>query len=312
MKLTDILGIKYPILQGAMAQISKEPLVSTVSNSGGLGILASGGKTIQEIKDELKLIRSRTTNPFAVNIMLMDANADQMAQLVIEEKVPIVTTGAGTPKKYFNEWKKAGIIVVPVVPSVKIAKKMEELGVDALIVEGTEAGGHIGATASLALWPQVVDAVSIPVIAAGGVADGRGFLAALIMGCVGVQIGTRFLITKECPIGPKYKNQIITATDSSTIVTGQTRGDSVRALKNKMTLAYSKLEMNGASEETLNQLGTGGLKKAVVEDDIENGSVMAGQISGLIDHEETVEELILSIITDAKKRAKAFDLDSFI
>lgn len=301
MTLTELLGIKYPIFQGAMAQISKEPLVSAVSKAGGLGILASGGQSIETITEEIKLIKSRTSNPFAVNIMLMDDNADSMAQLVIDENVPIVTTGAGTPKKYLSKWQEAGIKIIPVVPNVNIAKKMEALGVDAVIAEGMEAGGHIGSISSLALWPQVCDAVSIPVIGAGGVGDGRGYLAALISGCSGVQIGTRFLASTECPIGPNYKEAIIKANDVDSIVNGKNSRDAVRTLKNKMSLTYNELEMKGASQSELEKIGSGALYKAAVLDDVENGSLMAGQISGLISQEESVESIILSIISDAEE-----------
>lgn len=309
MKLIDLLGIKYPILQGAMAQISREPLVSAVSNAGGLGILASGGLAPSDVETEIHLIKKATKNPFAVNIMLMDKNADDIAELVIKEHVAIVTTGAGTPKKYFEQWKAAGIIVIPVIPTVAIAKKMENLGVDAVIAEGTEAGGHVGLMTSLVLWPQVVRAVSIPVIGAGGIVNAQGFLAAITMGCSGIQMGTRFLVTKECPIGENYKNCIIMAKDDSTIVTGFSRKDLVRALKNEMSLTFQQLENSGASSEELSRLGVGSLRKAAIEDDIIHGSLMAGQAASLINDKPTVSNLITDMVTDVQLLSQSLKVD---
>lgn len=310
MNVTEMLGIDYPIFQGAMAQISREPLVSAVSNAGGLGILAAGGRTPAEIEAEIKLIQANTNKPFAVNIMLMDQNSEAISELVIKYKVPIVTTGAGSPKKFIEKWKAAGIIVIPVIPNVKIAKKMEALGADAVVAEGMEAGGHIGSLSSLPLWPQVVDAVSIPVIAAGGIGDGRGVLAAFALGASGIQVGTRFLLAKECPVREKFKQLVLEATDTSTLITGSSHGAPVRTIANPLSRKYAELEKQNATDEELNSISQGALKRAVFEDDVINGSVMAGEISGMLNKEESVSDMIKEMFNEAerlKKKLTAID-----
>lgn len=297
MKIEQLLGIKYPIIQGAMARIADATLAAAVSNAGGLGIIASGGMTVQELKQEIEKCKSLTDKPFGVNIMLMAPNKDEFAQLLVKENIKVVTTGAGSPEPYMKMWKDAGIKVIPVVASVKHAKKMQALGADAIVAEGMEAGGHIGATTTMCLLPQVVDAVSIPVISAGGIADGRAMAAVEILGASGVQIGTRFLATYECPIALPYKKAIIEANDTATVITGTSVGSPVRTLKNKMTEEYLKLEQKGASREELEEVTLGSLRKAV-EGDIEFGSLMSGQIAGIIQNIKSVEEVIIDLMKE--------------
>ncbi|MBC1587410.1 enoyl-[acyl-carrier-protein] reductase FabK [Listeria welshimeri] len=300
MSITNLLNIKYPIIQGAMAQIAKAPLVAAVSNAGGLGIIASGGMTAEMLREEIKKTKALTDKPFGVNLMLMMTNIAELTEVIIEEKVGIVTTGAGTPKTFMPIWKEAGIIVIPVVPSVMIAKRMEKMGADAVIAEGTEAGGHVGETTTMALLPQIVDAVTIPVIGAGGIADGRGIVAALALGAKGVQIGTRFLATDECPVHPDFKAAVIKASDRDTTVTGRKTGAPVRSIKNKMIKEYIRLEEENANRDTLEELTLGSLRKAVQEGDTENGSVMAGQIAGLITEIKPCKAVMEEMMTEAK------------
>lgn len=307
MSITNLLNIKYPIIQGAMAQIAKAPLVAAVSNAGGLGIIASGGMSADMLREEIQKTKRLTDKPFGVNLMLMMTNIAELTEVIIEEKIGIVTTGAGTPKTFMSIWKEAGIIVIPVVPSVMIAKRMEKMGADAVIAEGTEAGGHVGETTTMALLPQIVDAVTIPVIGAGGIADGRGIAAAFALGAKGVQIGTRFLATEECPVHPDFKTAVIKASDRDTMVTGRKAGAPVRSIKNKMIKEYIRLEEENADRDTLEELTLGSLRKAVQEGDIDNGSVMAGQIAGLITEikpcKEVIEEMMAdtnSVITNLK------------
>ncbi|MBC1674768.1 enoyl-[acyl-carrier-protein] reductase FabK [Listeria welshimeri] len=300
MSITNLLNIKYPIIQGAMAQIAKAPLVAAVSNAGGLGIIASGGMTAEMLREEIKKTKTLTDKPFGVNLMLMMTNIAELTEVIIEEKVGIVTTGAGTPKTFMPIWKEAGIIVIPVVPSVMIAKRMEKMGADAVIAEGTEAGGHVGETTTMALLPQIVDAVTIPVIGAGGIADGRGIVAALALGAKGVQIGTRFLATDECPVHPDFKAAVIKASDRDTTVTGRKTGAPVRSIKNKMIKEYIRLEEENADRDTLEELTLGSLRKAVQEGDTENGSVMAGQIAGLITEIKPCKAVMEEMMTEAK------------
>ncbi|MBC1949943.1 enoyl-[acyl-carrier-protein] reductase FabK [Listeria welshimeri] len=300
MSITNLLNIKYPIIQGAMAQIAKAPLVAAVSNAGGLGIIASGGMTAEMLREEIKKTKALTDKPFGVNLMLMMTNIAKLTEVIIEEKVGIVTTGAGTPKTFMPIWKEAGIIVIPVVPSVMIAKRMEKMGADAVIAEGTEAGGHVGETTTMALLPQIVDAVTIPVIGAGGIADGRGIVAALALGAKGVQIGTRFLATDECPVHPDFKAAVIKASDRDTTVTGRKTGAPVRSIKNKMIKEYIRLEEENADRDTLEELTLGSLRKAVQEGDTENGSVMAGQIAGLITEIKPCKAVMEEMMTEAK------------
>jgi len=296
MNIEKLLGIKYPIICGAMARIADATLAAAVSNAGGLGIIAGGGLSKEELKAEIRKCKELTSNPFGVNIMLMASNKDELANLLIEEKVSVVTTGAGSPEAYIKMWKEAGIKVIPVIASVKHAKKMEALGVDAVVAEGTEAGGHIGSTTTMCLIPQVVDAVSIPVIAAGGIADGRGMRAVEILGAAGVQIGTRFLATKECKIAQAYKEEVIKANDTDTRVIGLSIASPIRNLKNEMTEKYLELEYNGAPKEELDKLTLGALKKAV-EGDVNSGSMMSGQIAGLIHNIKSVKEVIVDLIS---------------
>ena len=300
MTITQLLGIKYPIFQGAMAQIARYELASAVSNAGGLGILASGGMSPEELREQIKKCKEQTTKPFAVNLMLMMPNINEIIDVVIEEGVKIVTTGAGTPRKFMPRLTEAGVKVIPVIPSVKAAKKMEELGCAAVVVEGMEAGGHVGTSTTMALLPQVTKAVNIPVIAAGGIADGRGVAAAFCLGASGVQMGTVFLATHECPISIEYKNLIVEADDTSTTLTGIKFGAPVRGIKNELTKKYHELEAQSSTLMELEELTLGSLRKAVYDGDVENGSVMSGQIAGLVDEIRSVEQVIVDVLEEAK------------
>lgn len=299
-KVCDLLNIKYPIIQGAMAQISDADLAAAVSNAGGLGVIAAGNSKAEDLKKEIQKIRKLTDKPFAVNIMLLSPYVSEVSELVTEEKVPVVITGAGNPGKYIIKWKEAGIKVVPVVPSVAFAKRLEKMGADAIICEGMEAGGHIGEATTMCLTPQVKDGISIPVIAAGGIGDGRGVCAAFSLGADGIQVGTRFLVAKECNVHPNYKKEVIKAGDTDTAVTGRKTGHPVRVLKNKLVTQYKILEKNNATVEEIEAIGRGGLYKAAVEGDMEYGSVMSGQIAGLIKKEQTCEEIIVEMFTEAE------------
>ena len=301
MTITKLLGIKYPVFQGAMAQIARYQLASAVSNAGGLGIIASGGMSPEQLREEIVNCKKHTDKPFAVNLMLMMHNIDEIIDVVIEEGVGIVTTGAGTPRKYMPKLKEAGIKVIPVIPSVKAAKKMEELGCDAVVVEGMEAGGHVGESTTMALLPQVTSAVNIPVIAAGGIADGRGVAAAYCLGASGVQMGTVFLATEECPVSENYKNAILEAVDTSTTLTGTKFGAPVRGIKNELTKRYHELEENSSTLMELEELTLGSLRKAAYEGDVENGSIMSGQIAGLVNEIRPVKDVIEGIFEEAQK-----------
>lgn len=301
MSITKLLGIKYPVFQGGMAQVARHELVSAVSNAGGLGILASGGMKPEQLREEIRKCKEKTDKPFAVNLMLMMPNISEIIDVVIEEGVKVVTTGAGTPRKHMTRLKEAGIKVIPVIPSVKAAKKMEELGSDAVVVEGMEAGGHVGESTTMALLPQVTSAVNIPVVAAGGIADGRGVAAAYCLGASGVQMGTIFLATKECPISDEYKNLIVEAVDTSTTLTGTKFGAPVRGIKNELTKKYHELEEKSSTLMELEELTLGSLRRAVYEGDVENGSVMAGQIAGLVSEIRTVKEVIENIFKEAEE-----------
>ena len=300
MTITQLLGIKYPVFQGAMAQIARFELASAVSNAGGLGILASGGMSPEELREQIKKCKEQTTKPFAVNLMLMMPNINEIIDVVIEEGVKIVTTGAGTPRKFMPRLTEAGVKVIPVIPSVKAAKKMEELGCAAVVVEGMEAGGHVGTSTTMALLPQVTKAVNILVIAAGGIADGRGVAAAFCLGASGVQMGTVFLATHECPISIEYKNLIVEADDTSTTLTGMKFGAPVRGIKNELTKRYHELEAQSSTLMELEELTLGSLRKAVYDGDVENGSVMSGQIAGLVDEIRSVEQVIVDVLEEAK------------
>ena len=295
-RITEILGIEYPIIQGGMAWVAEHNLAAAVSEAGGLGIIGAGGAPAEFVREQIQKVKEVTEKPFGVNIMLMNPEADAIAQVVVDEGVKVVTTGAGNPSKYMEMWKAAGIKVIPVVASVAMAKLMERGGADAVVAEGMESGGHIGSTTTMALVPQVADAVSIPVIAAGGIADGRGFAAAFMLGAEGVQIGTRFVAAKESIVHENYKNMLIKAKDIDSTVTGMSTGHPVRSIRNKMTKEYLKLEKEGADFMELEKLTLGSLRKAVTEGDVVNGTVMADQIAGLVKKEQPCREIILEIM----------------
>ena len=298
--ITELLNIKYPIIQGGMAWIADASLAVGVSEAGGLGIISGVGPT-EVVRAQIRKAKELTDKPFGVNVMLMQDNADEIAHLVCDEKVPVVTTGAGSPGKYIEMWKGHGIKVIPVVPSVAIAKRMEKFGADAVIAEGMESGGHIGQTTTMSLVPQVVDAVNIPVIAAGGIGDGRGIAASFMLGAVGVQMGTRFLVSNECNVHKNYKEKVLKAKDIETEVTGTSTSHPVRVLRNKLTREYIKLEKSNSNSEKLESLTRGALRKAVIEGDTENGSVMAGQIAGLVKKEQSCKEIIEELMTEFDK-----------
>lgn len=293
--ITELLDIKYPIIQGGMANIATAELAAAVSNAGGLGLIGAGGYPVEWVRDEIRKAKKLTDKPFGVNIMLMSPHAPAIAKMVIEEDVKIVTTGAGSPGAYMEDWKNAGMIVIPVVPSVALAVRMERFGADAVVAEGTEAGGHIGELTTMALIPQVADAVKIPVIAAGGIADRRGVLAAFALGAKGVQVGTVILATKECPIHINYKEKVLQAKDTDTIVTGRNTGAPVRVLKNQMAKEYIRLTNQGVSLEELEHLTLGSLRRAVFDGEINTGSFMAGQISGLIKELRSIQEVFADL-----------------
>lgn len=302
--ICNILGIRYPIFQGGMAWVSDSKLAAAVSNAGGLGIIAGANAPASYIRNEIKETKKLTDKPFGLNIMLLSDNADELADIAIEEGVKVITTGAGNPGKFMERWKQAGIIVIPVVASVALAKRMERCGADAVIAEGCEAGGHIGKLTTMVLLPQVVDAVNIPVIGAGGIADGRGIAAAFALGASGIQVGTRFLVSEECQIHDNYKNAVIKSKDIDTVVTGRCTGHPVQVLKNKLAKEYLKLEKNNVSFDKLEELGRGALKKAVVDGDIENGSLMAGQISGMLKKVQTSKEIIEEMFNEYEEIKK--------
>lgn len=300
--ICKLLNITYPILQGGMAWVATHSIAAAVSNAGGLGIIAAGHAPSEWVREEIRACKAKTNKPFGVNVMLLSPYVDEVIEVIIEEGVKVVTTGAGNPGKYMDALRAADVKVIPVVPSVALAKRMERSGADAVIAEGCESGGHIGELTTMALVPQVVDAVSIPVIAAGGIADGRGMAAAFMLGAQGVQIGTRFLVAKECAIPDTYKQRVIKASDIDAVVTGRSTGHPVRSLRNQLTRAFSKLEKEGADQEALDQLGVGALRKAAIEGDVNHGSVLAGQISGMITKEQTTKEIIDEIMSGVKER----------
>ena len=300
-RITDLLGIEYPILQGGMAWIAESILASAVSNAGGLGIIAGGSAPIDYLRDQIRKTKSMTDKPFGVNIMLMSPNAEELAKLVVEEKVPVVTTGAGNPGKYMEAWKAAGIKVIPVVPSVALAKRMERAGADAVVAEGTESGGHIGQNTTMCLVPQVVDAVEIPVIAAGGIADGRGVAAAFMLGAEGVQVGTRFLACTECQIHENYKNAVIAAKDTDNAVTGFYSGSPCRCIKSKYTKKLQDMEKKAAPPEDFEALTVGSLRKAVVDGNTDEGSMLCGLIAGMINDVKPAAEIVKEMMGQAEK-----------
>lgn len=299
-QLCDMLGIKYPIIQGGMAWIADSSLAAAVSNAGGLGII-TGNAPIEWVRSEIRKAKQLTDKPFGVNIMLLNEQAEEMAKLICEEGVKVVTTGAGNPGKYIDMWKAHGIKVIPVVASVALAKRMERAGVDAVIAEGGESGGHVGELTTMTLVPQVVDAVNIPVIAAGGIGDGRGVAAAFMLGAVGVQVGTRFLVAYECTVHKNYKEKVLAAKDIDSQVTGRPTGHPVRVLRNRLTRQFQLLEKEGAPAEEFEKLGRGALCKAAKDGDIDNGSVMAGQIAGLVTKEQSCREIITEIFDETEK-----------
>ena len=297
---TELLGIEYPVIQGGMAWVAECHLASAVSNAGGLGLIAAAAAPAEWVRDQIRQAKKMTDKPFGVNIMLMSPEADAVAKVVIEEGVQVVTTGAGSPEKYMADWKAAGVKVIPVVASSALAKRMERCGADAVVAEGTEAGGHIGEITTMALVPQVVDAVSIPVIAAGGIADGRGMAAAFMLGAKGVQVGTAFAASKESVIHENYKNSILKAKDIDTRVTGRSTGHPIRVLRNDMARKYLELEQAGAPFEELESLTLGSLRRAVQDGDVKGGSLMAGQSAGLVKESLSCSDLIRTMVTKAE------------
>ena len=303
-EITKLFEIEYPIIQGGMAWVATAELAAAVSEAGGLGIIGAGGAPASWVKEQIQKVKQKTDKPFGVNLMLMNPEADQIAELIAEEKIEVVTTGAGNPEKYMKMWKEAGVKVVPVVASVALAKRMERAGADAVIAEGTVSGGHIGETTTMVLVPQVVDAVSIPVIAAGGIADGRGVAAAFMLGAKAVQMGTIFVAAEESIASDAYKNKIVKAKDIDTKVTGRSTGHPVRVLRNQQSKEYLRLEAEGASFEELEKLTLGGLKKAVVDGDVIHGSVMAGQIAGLVKEIRSCKDIVEGLNAEAESLLK--------
>ncbi|GEQ32879.1 nitronate monooxygenase [Marinilactibacillus psychrotolerans] len=301
MSICKLLGIDYPIFQGAMARIATADLAAAVSNAGGLGIIASGGMTADQLREEIRKCKAMTDKPFAVNLMLMMENCGELVDVLIEEGVKVVTTGAGTPKRFMPAFKENNVKVIPVVPSVKLAMKMEELGADAVVAEGTEAGGHVGETTTMCLVPQVVSAVNIPVIGAGGVGDGRSVAAMYALGAQGVQVGTLFLSAEECPVPLSFKQAVLEANDTATVVTGRRNGAPVRSIKNKMLTKFIELEERNAPREEIEAIALGSLSKAVYEGDVENGSVMAGQITGMVKEIRPAKQIIESLFSSAEE-----------
>ena len=303
-RITDLLGIEYPVIQGGMAWVAEYHLAAAVSEAGGLGIIGAASAPAEVVREQVRKVKELTDKPFGVNVMLMNPNAPEVAQVVIDEKVPVVTTGAGNPGKFITQWKEAGVKVMPVVASVAMAKMMVSAGADAVVAEGTESGGHIGSATTMTLVPQVVDAVDVPVIAAGGIADGRGMAAAMMLGAEAVQMGTRFVVAKESIVHENYKERIIKAKDIDSEVTGRSTGHPIRVLRNQMAREYLEMEKNGASLEELEVLTLGSLRKAVMDGDVKNGSLMAGQIAGLIKEEASCKEIITEIVSQAEKLLK--------
>ena len=308
-EITELLEIKYPIIQGGMAWVAEHHLAAAVSEAGGLGLIGAANAPAEWVREQIRAAKNLTDQPFGVNIMLMSPYADEVAQVVAEEHVRVVTTGAGSPEKYMERWKQSGIRVIPVVASVALAKRMERCGADAVVAEGCESGGHVGESTTMALVPQVVDAVQIPVIAAGGIADGRGIAAAFMLGAKAVQMGTRFIATEEAQVHENYKNQVLRAKDIDTRVTGRSTGHPVRALRNEMTKRYLELEQQGAPFEELEQLTLGGLRRAVVDGDVRMGSMMAGQCAGLVKEMLPCRELVPQLMREAEACMKGIRID---
>ena len=303
-RLSEILGIEFPFIQGGMANIATGEFAAAVSNAGGLGLIGSGGMNAETLREHIHRCRSLTDKPFGVNIMLMNPQAPEMAQIVAQEEIPVVTTGAGNPGTYVKLWKEAGCKIFPVVPATVLAKRLADLGVDGVIAEGTESGGHVGEMTTMALVPQVVDAMApygIPVVAAGGIADGRQLLAAFALGACGVQVGTCLLVSQECPIHENYKAALLKAKDSDTIVTGRIAGTPVRCLKNRMTRAYVAKEKAGAEKMELEQYTLGSLRRAVFDGDVDTGSLMAGQVAGMLHEIKPLRQIFTELYTGYQK-----------
>lgn len=300
-KVTELLQIEYPIIQGGMAWVAEHHLAAAVSEAGGFGLIGAASAPPEIVREEIRKAKELTDKPFGVNIMLLNPNADEVAKIVVEEGIQAVTTGAGNPEKYMPMWKEAGVKVIPVVASVAMAKRMERYGADAVVAEGMEAGGHIGNQTTMALIPQIVDAVNIPVIAAGGIGDGRGVAASFMLGAEGVQMGTRFVVADESIVHDNYKDRIVKAKDIDSVVTGQSTGHPVRCLRNQMTKEYIKKEQEGVPFEELERMTLGSLRKAVMDGDILNGTVMAGQIAGLVSKRQSCKEILQEIMTEAEK-----------
>lgn len=300
-KVTELLQIEYPIIQGGMAWVAEHHLAAAVSEAGGFGLIGAASALPEIVREEIRKAKELTDKPFGVNIMLLNPNADEVAKIVVEEGIQAVTTGAGNPEKYMPMWKEAGVKVIPVVASVAMAKRMERYGADAVVAEGMEAGGHIGNQTTMALIPQIVDAVNIPVIAAGGIGDGRGVAASFMLGAEGVQMGTRFVVADESIVHDNYKDRIVKAKDIDSVVTGQSTGHPVRCLRNQMTKEYIKKEQEGVPFEELERMTLGSLRKAVMDGDILNGTVMAGQIAGLVSKRQSCKEILQEIMTEAEK-----------
>ncbi len=304
--INELLGTKYPIIQGGMANIALGKFAAAVSNAGALGLIGSGGYDAARIEQEIYDARKATDKPFGVNLMLLNPDVDNIADLLVRENIKIITTGAGTPGKYMEKWKENGAVVIPVVASSALARRVEKQGADAVIAEGGESGGHVGDMTTMALVPQIIDCVDIPVIAAGGIADGRQFAAAMCLGAAGVQVGTCLLVSEECPIHENYKNELIKAKDNSTTVTGRSLNAPVRIIKNQMAREYLKLEAQAASREELEQITLGGLRRAVTDGDVKMGSVMAGQVCGQLKEIKPAAEIISSLYEDGMKILKGF------
>lgn len=300
-RITELLGIEYPIIQGGMAWVAEYHLAAAVSNAGGLGLIGTASAPAEWVREQIREAKKLTDKPFGINIMMISPYADEVAKVAVEEGVAVVTTGAGSPEKYVKIWKEAGIKVIPVVASVAMAKRMQRCGADALVAEGTEAGGHIGENTTMVLVPQVVDAVEIPVIAAGGIADGRGMAAAFMLGAEAVQMGTRFVAAKESIVHANYKEKLIKSKDIDSEITGSSTGHPIRVIRNKMSREYLKMEKEGATLDELEQLTLGSLRKAVMDGDVVNGSLMAGQIAGMIQDELSCKEIITSIVSEAER-----------
>lgn len=300
-KVTELLQIEYPIIQGGMAWVAEHHLAAAVSEAGGFGLIGAASAPPEIVREEIRKAKELTDKPFGVNIMLLNPNADEVAKIVVEEGIQAVTTGAGNPEKYMPMWKEAGVKVIPVVASVAMAKRMERYGADAVVAEGMEAGGHIGNQTTMALIPQIVDAVNIPVIAAGGIGDGRGVAASFMLGAEGVQMGTRFVVADESIVHDNYKDRIVKAKDIDSVVTGQSTGHPVRCLRNQMTKEYIKKEQEGVPFEELERMTLGSLRKAIMDGDILNGTVMAGQIAGLVSKRQSCKEILQEIMTEAEK-----------